>query len=247
MIRSFFTATSGAITENKNLSIRSNNIANVNTAGFKKDTPINSTFGDMLLTRLNNDSSGIIGNGDFVNVAQTPYTDFSQGGFNDTGRNLDFAIIGDGYFSIQTEGGETYLTRNGEFFINNEGYLSHIRGGYVLDVDGAPIMMPGDDFTVSNQGDIQADGMYIARVGVSTVDDPTRLIKVDDGFFRSPDGATINAIPQVASKTLEHSNVNMTQEMTDAIASSRHFQTCSQAMKMIDEMTQKTVNEIARM
>lgn len=249
MIRSFFTATSGVITENKNLSVRSNNIANTNTAGFKKDTPINSTFAGMLLTRLSNEDPGTIGDADFMNIAQTPFTDHTQGGFDDTERIFDCAILGDGYFSVQTEGGQTYLTRNGEFYLSADGYLCHVRGGYVLDDNNAPINIGevGDQFSVSSSGDIIANGEILTRIGVTNVNDLNTLMKIDEGFFTRPDDAYINEAPRIKSKTLEHSNVNITQEMADVIASSRHFQACSQVMKMVDEMTQQTVTEIAKM
>ena len=82
---------------------------------------------------------------------------------------------------------------------------------------------------------------------MTNVNDLNTLMKIDEGFFTRPDDAYINEAPRIKSKTLEHSNVNITQEMADVIASSRHFQACSQVMKMVDEMTQQTVTEIAKM
>ena len=122
MIRSFFTATSGVITENRNLTVRSNNLANANTAGFKKDTPINSTFADMLLTRVGENDRAGIGAGAFMNVVQTPYTDYSQGSYEDTERPFDFAIQGDGYFSVMGDNDQIYLTRDGTFYLDEDVY-----------------------------------------------------------------------------------------------------------------------------
>lgn len=247
MIRSFYTATSGVITENKNLTVRSNNIANVNTAGFKKDTPLTESFANMLLTRISTADSGVIGDGDFMNISRGVSTDYTQGAFDETGRELDFAILGEGYFVTQDEDGNRYLTRDGAFYLDDEGYLCHVRGGQILSEDGEPIQLTdGDSFSVTNRGEIIEDGAVVAQLAVATTEQPDTLVKVNEGLWAYPDDAQNAENAAVLWKTLERSNVNITQEMSDVIASTRHFQTCSQVMKMIDELTQKTVTEIAK-
>lgn len=246
MIRSFYTATSGVITENKNLTVRSNNIANINTAGFKKDTPLTQSFANMLLTRVATDDVGAIGEGDFMNISRGVYTDHTQGAFDETGRPLDFAIQGDGYFVTQDEEGNQYFTRDGAFYLDDAGYLSHVRGGQVLSTDGLPIQLYGDNFAVTAQGDIIENGALVARLAVETIDQPDTMAKVGEGFFARPDDAEAIEGATVLWQVLERSNVNITQEMSEAIANSRHFQTCSQVMKIIDELTQKTVTEISK-
>lgn len=247
MIRSFFTATSGVITDNKNLTVHSNNIANINTNGFKKDIPLTETFAGMLLTRVATNDSQTIGGGDFMDVSRGVYTDHSAGAFVESGRPYDFAIRGDGYFVVQDEADNQFLTRDGAFYLDDNGYLCHVRGGQVLSNTGEAIELTGDDFYVDDRGNISEDGQIVATLALETVEQPDTLVTVGEGFFNRPEEGTQAANGTILWKQLEHSNVNITQEMSDIIAASRHFQACSQIMKMTDELTQKTVSEIAKM
>lgn len=247
MIRSFFTATSGVITENKNLTVRSNNIANVNTSGFKKDIPLTEGFAEMLITRLATNDTATLGGNEFINVSRGVYTDHTVGGFTDTERPFDFAIRGDGYFVVQDDNGNQFLTRDGAFFRDEEGYLCHVRGGRVLSSDGGSIQLTGDEFYVDAHGNISEAGEIVGALAVESVEQVDTLVKVGEGFFARPNDAQPVENAVILWKQLEHSNVNITQEMSDVIACSRHFQACSQVMKIIDELTQKTVTEIAKM
>lgn len=244
MIRSYYTATSGVLTESKNLSVLSNNISNVNTSGFKREVPLNSAFEQMRLNRIAAIDSGEIGEGAFLNVAQASYTDHTPGSFEETGSTLDFAIQGDGYFGVLLEDGTTLLTRSGECYLDDQGFLNHARGGFLLDDSGTPIYVGTDNFEVGSLGEVSVNGEYIAKVGVFTTADQNALMKIDDGFFAEPDDMATAENYVVKWKCAERSNVDMSKEMSQAMVSNRHFQACSQIMKMLDELTRKTVNEL---
>ncbi|MDR1962121.1 MAG: flagellar hook-basal body protein [Gracilibacteraceae bacterium] len=245
MIRSFFTATSGAITENKNLSVIANNMANMQTAGFKRDIPLDTTFAAKLLTRLAMADSGTVGQGVFGRRVEETYTDFAQGGFAPTERALDFAIRGEGIFAVEQDGAVLW-TRNGEFALDGDGNLVHARGGNVLDVNGAPIRLAGADFAADGEGRLYEGGQEVAQIGLFAAEDAAELVKTGEGFFAEPEGGAPQFAQTILWRTLEQSNTNMTKEMSLALVSAREFQTYSRVMKMIDEMTNQTVTEIAR-
>lgn len=244
MIRSYYTATSGVLTESKNLSVLSNNIANINTSGFKREVPLNNVFEQMRLNRIAVGDSGEIGDGAFLNLAEASYTDHTPGSFEETGNVLDFAVQGNGYFGVLTEDGRTILTKSGACYLDDQGFLNHGRGGLILDDGGSPIYIGTDNFEVASQGELFVDGEYIGKLGVFTTEDQNALTKVDDGFFAEPDDMATSDNYVIKWKCAERSNVDMSKEMSQAMASNRHFQACSQVMKMLDELTRKTVNEL---
>ncbi|MDR1322359.1 MAG: flagellar hook-basal body protein [Gracilibacteraceae bacterium] len=246
MIRSYFTATAGAITENKNLSVLANNMVNTQTAGFKRDVPLDTTFATKLLTRLAMADSGSVGQAVFGRRVEETYTDFTQGGFLPTERALDFAVRGDGFFAVEREDGSVLWTRNGEFALDVDGNLVHARGGNILDTGGAPIRLNGTGFTADSEGGLYENGQLAAQIGLFSTEDLTALVKADDGFFIAPEDAAPQFAQSVVWQSLEQSNTNMTKEMSLAIVSAREFQTYSRIMKMIDETTGQTVSEIGR-
>jgi flagellar basal-body rod protein FlgG len=248
MIRSFYTATSGAITENKSLNVISGNIANVQTSGYKRDIPLSEDFAEKLLTRLAMADTGTVGEAVFGRTLSETYTDHSQGAFQETERTLDFALRGDGYFAVENEDdGEINWTRSGECYLDDAGYLRHVRGGYMLDDGENRIQLTGADFTVESRGYIIQNDEEVGRLGVYMTEDLEALQKTGVGFFTQPEDDYLLDAMEVMQGVLERSNTNMTQEMAAALVSARDFQTYSQVMKMIDTLTQQTVTEIARM
>ncbi|MDR1603242.1 MAG: flagellar hook-basal body protein [Gracilibacteraceae bacterium] len=246
MIRSYFTATAGAITENRNLSVISNNMANLRTAGYKRDIPLDSTFAAKLLTRLAMADSGTVGQAVFGRRVAETYTDFTPGGQEATERALDFAVAGDGFFAVETAAGEVLWTRNGEFALDDNGFLVHVRGGNVLDVNGAPIQLNGAGFSADSEGRLYENGQEMAQIGLFATADQTALVRAGEGFFAAPEDAAPQFAQTVVWQALEQSNTNMTKEMSLALVSAREFQTYSRIMKMLDEVTGQTVSEIGR-
>jgi flagellar basal-body rod protein FlgG len=246
VIRSYFTATAGAITENRNLSVISNNMANIQTSGYKRDIPRDTTFAAKLLARLAMADSGTVGQEIFGRRVEETYTDFAPGGEETTERALDFAARGDGFFAVERADGTVFWTRNGEFALDEAGNLVHVRGGNVLDVNGVPIRLTGAGFTADSEGRLYENGRETAQIGLFATADLTALVKTEDGFFAAPADAAPQFAQTVIWQALERSNTNMTKEMSLALVSAREFQTYSRLMKMIDEVTGQTVSEIGR-
>lgn len=249
MYKGFYTLTSGMLTQNRNLDVISNNLANVTTPGYKSDTMISSTFQEELVSRYGNRNQSNpteMGTTSMIRVAQENYTDYTQGTFRDTGNPLDFSLSRDGFFTIQGENGVVY-SRNGSFIIDDEGYLSLPHVGRVMGQNGE-IQLPSDDIYANSIGEIFYGGELVDRLAVVSFPDNTQLSKVNEGVFQplgGQAGETTDAAEGLYWKTLEDSNVNAAKEMTSMMTSQRAIQSAAQMLKMYDQIMAKAA-EIGR-
>ena len=244
MVRGFYTLGSGMLTKNRELSTISNNIANINTNGFKKSMLMEKAYGSLSIARSDGAKTPI-GNASLMNTVDESVTDYSPGDLKGTDRSLDFAILGKGFFAVQSAGGTAY-TRNGSFNVDGEGYLVLKGTGRVLGQDGAPIFLGTDDISSDGQGNLYAAGRRAGSLAVVDFADYTGLATSGNGIYTGGGAVPVGA-PQISWKSVELSNTNMTEEMTDALASQRGLQTCSQALKMYDAVLDQAVSEISRL
>ncbi|NBC30127.1 MAG: flagellar basal-body rod protein FlgF [Spirochaetes bacterium] len=174
MIRGLYTGASGMMAQQHRLNAISNNLANVDTHGYKRDTSVHKAFPEMLLRRFNDDGVmrvpfkgdpigsidtapvvGRLGTG----VAQNEvYTIFEQGPLEETSNPFDLALDGEGFFAIQTPNGERY-TRNGSFHLGPEGLLVTKDGFPVLGEDG-PIRIKENNFRIDKEGIVFQNDVY---------------------------------------------------------------------------------------
>ena len=166
MIRGIYTGASSMVAKQVEMDVIANNLANVNTTGFKKDEVSYKAFPEMLLRRFNDDGVHSFPLGSYdtrpviwklgtgVEVNEV-YNQKEQAGFKKTSNPLDFALKDKGYFSVQTPGGERY-TRNGSFIINNGNILTTKEGYPVLGLNG-PIQIKNNNFSVNKRGEIYAN------------------------------------------------------------------------------------------
>ena len=277
MVKGIYTATSGMMTVISDMNIKSNNISNLSTAGFKQDRLEATTFAEALAIRQEIITSGKKYDIGSVTRGKKPLeveTDFSQGALQETLRSLDFAVAGDGFFVIQTadefdeddnpkgvyEG--KYYTRNGQFQIDGEGYLIDGLGNYVLDVDDDLILVERYDFVSDDFGNLfSADGEYITTLGIYNPRNPDYLVKTNEYPFVILDEA-ISEITNgdgdeeledmgftglIKQGYIERSNTDVAYQMAGLISASRSFQSMSQIIKAIDAIVGKSVNEVGRL
>ena len=173
---------------------------------------------------------------------------YDQGIPEPTDIPLDFAIMGDGFFAIQNDDGETAYTRAGSFSLDDEGYLCFPGVGRVLDRDGNAIMLTTDKLDVDSQGNIfyAANGGFLGQVGVYTFDDLDALDQDGRGFFIG-DGAEPVENQQILWKYLERSNVDMIQQMTEMLTCQRALQSAATVTKMYDEVMGHAASDIGRL
>ena len=213
----------------------SNNLANINTTGYKRDV----MFTDML------DVFG--SNYDNKNVK----TEFSQGTMKETGNPLDIAFSGRGFFVIENNGDE-YYTRDGHFTVNSIGNLTTAEGFNVMG-QGGIINVSTDgsktgDFEISKLGEIFVDDEYIDMLKIVDFEDYTKLSKEGVNLFSANDNLKPYdpEIYLVFQRHLEGSNVNSVNEMVELISLQRNFESTQKAVRTLDEALGKAANDIGR-
>jgi flagellar basal-body rod protein FlgG len=252
MVRGFYDAASGALSQLRNFNVMSSNIANLGTAGYKAEALVGSSFAEHFVARVGGgdiNPTRDIGRGAFFTTNIDEYTDFTQGSMESTGRELDMAINGRGFFMVRSESLGDVLTRNGEFDIDEEMNLVLPGVGQVLDDGMSPITLENSSITVSRDGAITIDGEEAARIGVFDVEDEAALTNAGRGFYQleggDPDAAAAGSY-QVVQNTIEKSNVNMAMEMSRVMAGQNMYSACAQIVKMYDQANETLVTQIGR-
>lgn len=252
MVRGYYSAASGVFCQQKALDTISNNIANITTAGYKSQSTLESSFGEHLVSRLSsidNISSKNIGPGAFITVNSTQYTDFSQGSFENTGRAVDMAINGEGFFLVDSETYGPVLTRNGQFEIDEDGDLYLPGVGKVLNEHEDTINLESSDFEVSAAGTILIDDDEIDTLFIARPDEGASIKSVGNGVFLCERRSYEQASPEdysVFQRLIEKPNVNMAKEMSKIIAGQNLYTSCTQIIKIFDSINELTVNQIGR-
>ncbi|MCI5928814.1 MAG: flagellar hook-basal body protein [Pseudoflavonifractor capillosus] len=251
MTKGFYQLTSGMLSQQRRLNVVGNNMTNLSTAGYKAETYTDSTFQEVLISRVGNtDKSGatIIGQESYILAPDQLYVNYGQGTLKETGLTLDFAIQGDGFFAIQTADGVEY-TRSGSFSLDGEGRLTLAGHGLVLGTDGQPITLSTDRIRADENGRIYTqDGAYQGQIGVYTFTDNNNLSKGESGLFQANgQQAQLQAQPQVSWKHVEEYNVDMLQEMSRMLTAQRSLQSGAQVLKLYDELLTKATNQIGQL
>lgn len=241
MSGAIYKAASGAMLQQMRLDVLSNNLANLNTSGFKADQPVFKVATDKETTT-----------GPQNNVKLTPYalpmefvTNFSAGPLQNTGNKLDVAILGSGFFEVQTPEGLQY-TRSGHFTVNERGVLSTPEGWPVMG-QGGEIAIDGASIQIGEDGQISVDGEVAGVIRVVAFDDQTALRKTGGNLFRSDNPAAGPADAQdyiISQGSLEASNVDAIRTMTEIIETMRVFETYQKVIRASDDATAKTVSEV---
>lgn len=226
MDKLLYIAMSGAKENLNSLAVRSNNLANANTLGFKADfeeARAMQAYGDGLPSRV-------------FSMAERPGQNFQQGSLQTTGRELDVAVQGDGWLTVQDKDGKEAYTRNGSLQVSPLGVLQTSTGLNVLDATGQPITlpMPLEKIQITEDGTINARLQGAEPAAVENLQqlklvNPVNkeMTKGEDGLFRRVDGKTeaVSANVRLASGALENSNVNVVEELTNLIKLQRQFDT----------------------
>lgn len=254
MIRGLYTGASGMMLQMARQDVAANNIANVNSNGYKKDVTICQAFPDILISRLGDQSTApndpgktlppvVLGKLGTGAVVADIVTDFSHGSLQATENPTDLALGSDGFFTVRTPAGERF-TRDGAFTISPEGYLVTNDGYPVLDLDNQPILLQGE-FSVDDKGGIWSQNNLVARLKIAQFADPRYLRK--EGGVINPSGQNYTLLQEAGVKQgyLEKSNVNAIQEMVQLINVVRAYESCQKVVQAEDEMTGIAINQVA--
>lgn len=224
--------------------VTANNLANINTPGFKGDQLFYRAFEDQL-------------HGREVSGVQTYQTlRMAQGALESTDNPFDFAIQGNGFFVVKNQDGQ-FLTRNGRFKLNAEGYLVDKQGGLVQG-EGGPIYLPqllqtGSTSTdisvnVAKDGTVRVEDEIVGKLKIVTVDKARNLKRQTNSYLSVRQGATV--IPDRSSEVVqgyyESGNVNPLNELVSMTKTMRLFESQQRAMRTTDEMLSRVTSRLGR-
>ena len=217
-----------------------NNLANANTVGFKRsDIAFNMYMTAEHATRRNQINDPL------PRGELKTFVDHTQGALKQTANPLNIAIEGQGYFTIQTPEG-TAWTRDGGFTMNEHGYLTTMDGYFVMGEWG-PILLQGNNFSVSYEGDIVYDNQVVNRFLLQNFDKSDVLQKGSNLYFPRDEFIELSeANPLLKQGFIEASNVSVIKEMIAMITIQRQYQANEKAIRTNDEALQRTVRDIAR-
>jgi len=221
--------------------ILANNLANSATPGFKRD--------DLALV-----PNAVAAATPSTNMLALPaggtllqWTDFTQGHIQGTGRGLDAAISGSGFFVIQTPGGPRY-TRAGAFNVGPDGVLTGAGGAPVLGRNG-PITVTSANVRIGAGGEVLDEGRVVDTLRVVDFPKPYRFVKEGDGLF-SPVDVTVEPTAatgyEIAGGGLEASNVGTVQMMVSMIDVLRTYETAQRAMQALEEANHQATTNIGK-
>ena len=250
MIRSLNTAENAMLLEQNRIDALANNLANVNTSGFKQIlTRVAEVVPQNPLGTPEESVAEIPAGPSRAPVLQMYHAlDNRPGSVQATGRDTDVAVIGAGYFEVQTEGGTAY-TRHGSFIMDADQRLTTPDGFPVMGGHG-PIKLEGSEFSIANDGAVMVDGKLTNRLKLVVFDDPSRLEHLGASLVRPPldmETRTLEATEiVVAQGHLEGSNVNPIDTLIAMISAQRAFEVQSKVLATEDEMLEKSVNNLPR-
>jgi flagellar basal-body rod protein FlgF len=222
----------------KELQSVANNIANLSTTGYRREGVI---FAEAV------EALPIEGGSVAMTEARARYTDTLQGSLVETGGKLDLAVEGKGYFMVMTPQGER-LTRAGAFTRNGDGVVVNMDGHPLLDEGGGEITIPFEAkaIGVSADGTMSADGAPLARVGLVTVPDQTKLFREAGVLFRADGGTEPVENGRVVQGFLEQSNVSPVAEMARMVEVQRAYEYGQKLMDQEDDRIRLVVRTLGQ-
>lgn len=224
--------------------VTANNLANINTPGFKGDKLFYRAF----MEELDGRRVASVQAGQTVRMA--------QGAFESTGNPFDFAIEGEGFFTVEQEGNR-FLTRDGRFELDSEGFLTDGNGARVLGESG-PVHLPqliesgrirsDVEVEVNKHGAITVNGERQDRLSLVRMDDVSALERRSNAYLQAPEGVELapDDQSQVMQGYYESGNVEPLQELVSMTRNMRLFESQQRAMRTTDEMLSQATNRLGR-
>ncbi|MRS04817.1 flagellar hook-basal body protein [bacterium] len=249
MIKGLYAAASALITGVYRQQAVAHDIANVDTPGFKQILTSLDEF-DLTSAYTNTSQNSVdqvtyLGNMGLGVMAAPETTDFTQGTLKNTDSPLDLAISGAGFFRIRTPEGDRY-TRDGRFSKDASGQLVTVDGNLVLSSSGQPIKLAEGDIAISTNGQIYVNGAASAIIGVAYFADTSTLTRASENTFTSTTTPAATGGGTVLQNTLEQSNVDTAQLMTQMIEISRSYQAAQKMVQSQDELLGKAISTLGR-
>jgi flagellar basal-body rod protein FlgG len=265
MANGVYVAASGARARLEQLETVSHNLANLMTAGFKRQ--------EAVYREVHNEVHQHMGNPDQAKGVRLPnrvlpedrirtqiddrYTYWSQGNLDETGNVLDVAIEGNGFFKVRDAEGNEFLTRHGRFQLDDQGFVTNQSGLRLMDAGGRDLRVPMGEGSLSisydgkvNMGEVQLGQLELVDLEGGSNDVYNKALShVGESLFRidDPNIAQVKATGILRQGYMEGSNVNAVTEMMTLLSSSRLFEFNQQAIKGMGEMDQQAARDVSRL
>ncbi|HOO62982.1 MAG TPA: flagellar basal-body rod protein FlgF [Synergistaceae bacterium] len=262
MFRGFYAGTSAMLVQEKMLDVAANNLANVDTAGFRGRIAVNKAFPELLMEKVDGQPGEVyppkperwkrrelIGDMAFANVLSETALDLRGGPLRHTGNSLDVAISGEGYFVVQDGAGNVFYTRSGHFLRDGEGRLVTHDGMAVQGQGGGVEFGDASRVSIDEGGQVLADGEVVDLLRVVQFASPTYLRQEGNSLLSETEtsGAPEDLENlQLASEFLEMSNVNVVSEMVRMIEANRAYESAAKTVTIQDESAGKLIQTYGR-
>lgn len=250
MVYGIWLSADGLTSQQARQEVLANNLAQVDTPGFKTDrVAFGERLNEFLLrgdptarhSRLEGATGGLF--------PTTVYTDFAQGRMQPTGNKLDIALQGPGFLAVQTEEGVRY-TRDGRMTLDESGALVHVAsGGLMVDEQHRPIVVDPrrrNAIQIDAAGRIRQGEANVGGLGIFDFDDAQALEKCGENLYAAGAARRLPARVDVRQGMLEASGVDPTLALTDMIAATRAYELGASMIRMQDESLARVVNDVGR-
>lgn len=261
MIRGLYTSAWSMLANQRKMDVITNNMANVNTAGFKKDTVVFQSFPEILTKRINDtqsptNPSANVGTMSLSSDVGEVYTNYTQGQLMQTGDRYDLAIRDDNsggtttpaFFTVgvvnpQDNSVQQFYTKDGSFCLDANNQLV-TKDGYSVLGERGPIKLNSGDFTVDEKGSIIQNGSVVDKLLIAQFNDPSQLRKFGDNLIQNNGGEVSEFTGTIGQGYSEQSNVNVINEMVDMITVMRAYEANQKVLQAQDGTLEKAVNEV---
>jgi flagellar basal-body rod protein FlgG len=234
MLEGLYTAAAGMAAQQQRMDHLANDVANVNTAGYKH---VRTGFRDLMYQQAGRGAATTVTQG-AGSAAQIVGRSFAQGSLRQTGEPLDIALEGPGFLQVRAPNGQVALTRDGSLHVTNTGELVTSTGAQVIPAVRFPAGTNLENVSVAADGTITSGTQTIGRLQAVDVTSPQALTSIGDNLFvaNAQSGAPRNVGTTFAGGYLEGSNVELADAMVDMMDSQRAFQLASKAIEQQDQM-----------
>ncbi len=249
MIRGMYMAAMGMLNDMYSLNRISNDLANVDTVGYKKDRAAFKTYMEgLMVADISDPVMGRrlvpIGKLEGAVVLDEVHPVMTEGALERTGNPLDLAIVGKGFFKVDRNG-EILYTRAGNFKLDDRGYMMTSDGGYLLDENDNRIKIEGN-VEIQEDGTIYVNGKRLTKIAIYGFDHPEKLDKFGYTYFKETEESGKPKKIRVGLKEgyVERSNVNALREMVGMIKALRHFEISQRVITSSDELLGRLINNV---
>jgi flagellar basal-body rod protein FlgF len=238
-----YTGYSGLRAQSDALDILANNLANLNTTGFKEEKAFYTYINQSLAASQN---SGDLNTAINQSIQTRSALNVEAGSLNATNRDLDVAIAGNGFLAVETPRGIRY-TRNGSLDMNAQSVLTTADGYPVLGANGSAITLGPGKIGIGEEGDVTLDGVHVDRLKIAAFDDVSVLEKEGNSLFISQKGqeAEKSSDAKIKSGYLEQSNVNPVSSIVRMVEIMRHFEAIQKSINLImNDINSKAIEKL---